>query len=163
MLKSAVLALMLALVPAQQSDVPASKGYEARRSALLAEINSALSREESKQQLEFCPDASVTLEINQCAATELTKTDNNYRNLLIALFKLIRLDRSPESRSKQVSRSLDQAEVAWLTYRQKSCTALYESYEGGTAATSEALQCKRALTWSHMKELADTFETLRKP
>ena len=161
MLKSALLALLLAGVSAQQSDLPESKGYEAKRSALLAEISGALSREESQQQLAFCPDASTTIEINQCAATEFTKTDLNYRHLLIALFKLVRLDDSPESRSKQVSRSLDQGDAAWVTYRQKSCTALFESYQGGTAATSAALQCKQALTWSHMKELADTFDVLR--
>ena len=153
---------MLAAVSAQQSDSQASKDYGAKRSALLSEISVALSREETQQKLPFCQDASTTIEINECAATEFAKTDLNYKHLLVALFKLIRLDDSQESHSKQVSHSLDQGEAAWLTYRQKSCNALYESYEGGTEATSAAMQCKQALTWSHMKELADTFDILRK-
>ena len=95
-----------------------------------------------------------------CLARQLKITEANYEAFRSAVRESLAFP-FPEDPSGKLypipAADFWTAELAWQTFRDKSCEALLQTYEGGSAGPAAEISCNAALTRQHMKELAKRF------
>jgi uncharacterized protein YecT (DUF1311 family) len=95
----------------------------------------------------------------QCLSADEVITERNYRAFASALKASLAIQ-PPELDQKifpPASRNFAAAETAWLIYVDKTCTALGETYDGGSGTPEAMTGCGQQLTQQHMKDLEETF------
>jgi len=110
----------------------------------------------------LCPNASTTLEINECLADLQHKADASLNALYQKIQKAIRERVAQEQGSLKGygERSLEKlrvAEAAWIHYRDAQCDAAEQQFEGGTISTSVRLGCVKDLDEQRTRELEETY------
>ena len=156
-----VFALLWAVAGAQSA---ADKAHDAKSAALKQRAAAALSRERAHQQGSLCPKAMTTVDMVMCIGKQAEISDGNYKELVLALGALLRLD-PPDTPNPMPAKPggripFDDAESAWVVYRQKACLAVREETGDGTMAPADEMGCQMSLTYGHMKELAEVYKGL---
>ncbi|WP_130835758.1 lysozyme inhibitor LprI family protein [[Erwinia] mediterraneensis] len=97
-----------------------------------------------------CSNATTTTEINQCMATRL----NNLEAMMQRYYAqaITRASQGDEANSPQVT-LIEQAQTAWLHYRDRECDAVYQAWSEGTIRGAMALGCKITLTRARIHTL----------
>lgn len=100
-------------------------------------------------------------EFGNCFAADEAITERNYRAFVQALKSSLAIE-PPDVPVKGLplpSKNFAAGEAAWLTYVDKTCEALGDTYYGGTAAPTDMTACQQNLTRQHMKDLDEIFLT----
>jgi uncharacterized protein YecT (DUF1311 family) len=136
--------------PATQADpgIAEAKRLEAKaRSILKAEMARA----------DRCDIEKSNAEFTDCVSADFEKTNRNYLNFsktLQAIFAIPDPD-VPRDIYPSGEKPFASGESAWRTYRNRTCEAMGDTFDGGTVTESEEISCKKSLTRQHMKDLAD--------
>jgi uncharacterized protein YecT (DUF1311 family) len=93
-----------------------------------------------------CAKAEMQMAINDCAIGELQAADAK----LNAEYKKMMGEFSPE-----LTKTLREAERAWVVFRDKLCEARAAAYEGGSIQPQMLTQCKTAETRRQVERLAE--------
>ncbi len=94
-----------------------------------------------------CDKAQTTLEMRQCLSAELRTADSTLAVVLLLVKAQV---------ADSVARAIDEASVAWASYRTSECGALLASYEDGHEGPVGQLDCLVTLTedrWANLKSL----------
>lgn len=105
--------------------------------------NQALQSQLSKEGKD-CPEARTNLEDKVCIGQVKQQTEQDFATFFGNLKEL--LDSTGQA-------NLEDAQQAWLAYRQKSCTAIESLFQGGTGRLGFEARCEIQLTRSRMKDL----------
>lgn len=102
----------------------------------------------------------TTIEINQCAQQALARKDKELNVAYQALLKSL----DPSGKSEQVDyagtrRLLQQAQRAWVQFRDNDCKAKYTLNAGGTVRDIVALSCQIEHTEQRTKQLKEWIKT----
>ena len=138
-----------------------SKPSENREDQLRQSGLAALGRETVRQKAGFCGSAQTTSAMNECFGNELVVTNRNYAAYVQSLAALLQID--PGWRLTGVSHGFHEfelAEIAWKTYRRKTCEAIENSDDGGSGGPTDRLTCELSVTEGHMQELASTYHAV---
>ncbi|MEM9501114.1 MAG: DUF6265 family protein [Pseudomonadota bacterium] len=93
----------------------------------------------SEREANSCPDASTTLDLNQCFADRLTVSEERRAAYLAAATER-------EAANPLVLEQIRGSEKAFEVYRDSECGAVWESWKEGTIRTMIALGCQIELT-----------------
>jgi uncharacterized protein YecT (DUF1311 family) len=96
-------------------------------------------------------------EFTACLSADFEKTNRNYLDFskaLQAIFAIPDPDAPPDIYPSG-EKPFASGEAAWRIYRDRTCEAVADSYDGGTGAGMADISCKKSLTRQHMKGLAD--------
>lgn len=160
------------LTPEQQEYQRQLKSVWAKRNDLRAKADEAFNREMALEKAGDCPDASNTLEFNQCFDKVLLITNENLKEYEEAIRETLALvyptmpGTSPHSvgiagpilTPEQSAAELDQTEQQWGAYRKSACGSVFHQFEGGTGGPSAELECEIRLARNHMRELAGIYD-----
>ena len=129
---------------------------------LAARAMSFLHAEEAHKKSALCNSnaaAANTAASTACIGAEFEKTRANYLGFVRALGQLLRLN-DDGKRPKGAPQRLpfDDAETAWQTYRDKTCSWEYKNYS--TWGPAVVTSCMLTLTENHMAELHDAYGEL---
>lgn len=99
-----------------------------------------------------CETAWSTLAINQCLYQDLVTAEKQMQHYLA---------KSLEHNSEEplAVASIQNAQEAWLAFRDKHCDAVYEIWRGGSISTAKSLSCKLQLTQQRTRGLWRAFLT----
>jgi uncharacterized protein YecT (DUF1311 family) len=96
-------------------------------------------------------------EMGACEEKELAQGEAKMQHVyerLLASFGATRGESPDEKQwSTRMRRRLRESQTAWLNYRQSFCSAVEESYDGGTGAIAAVPGCKADLTEQRAKAL----------
>ncbi len=127
--------------------------------ALSARALGYLHAEQANKQADRCntPAAAAnTAASTECINAEYQKTQANYLGFVRALGALLRLDDAghrPKGTTQRIS--FDEAESAWLVYRDKTCDWGAKGYS--TWGPAVITSCRLTLTENHMAELRNAY------
>ncbi|MBV7536705.1 DUF1311 domain-containing protein [Duganella sp. sic0402] len=94
-----------------------------------------------------CKTASATPELNECAAIEQKKVEDQLNQIYQRSIKAID---EPDTKKALIA-----AQRAWIKFREADCKAVYERYKQGTARTMMFIGCMRGHAENRIKDLAD--------
>ena len=98
----------------------------------------------------------TTVEINQCAQQTLARRDRELNDAYQALLKtLAPADKDDAVDYAATRRLLQQAQRAWVQFRDSDCRAKYMRSAGGTVRDIAALSCQIAHTELRTRQLRD--------
>jgi uncharacterized protein YecT (DUF1311 family) len=146
-----------AFQPQAKPHVPAHKADPgiAEASRLEAKARSILKAEMARA--DHCDIDKSNAEFTACISADFEKTNRNYLDFskaLQAIFAIPDPDLPPDIYPSG-AKPFASGESAWRIYRDRTCEAVVDSYDGGTGAGRVDASCKRSLTRQHMKDLAD--------
>lgn len=98
-------------------------------------------------------------EEGQCLSADESITQRNYQAFAQALKASLAIQ-PPDLDEKifpPASRNFAAAEAAWVTYVDKTCAALGDTYDGGSGTPMAMTGCQQQLTQQHMKDLNEIF------
>jgi len=104
------------------------KAYEATLESLQSRGTAALDAEQLREKSDECATAGSNADRDQCAARDLLKTANNYKEYARAINNILRL-KEPDASAVELSltpnkgREFQTAERYWLVYRDTQCKA----------------------------------------
>ncbi len=99
-----------------------------------------------------CENAITTIEINQCAASELKAAEK-------ALQRYIDKSLQHHGDDQTLLKSIKKAQTAWLNYATAHCESIYTQWRDGTIRGVMALSCKTQLTKQRTHEIWSAFLT----
>lgn len=105
----------------------------------IQELGFRFQRQKSDAGSDRCPDATTTLQINECLGELLEEAENRQ-----VIYRQAAIERYPDN--PDVMQAIVGSEEAFLPYRQAECDAVYENWKGGTIRYTMALSCKIDLT-----------------
>jgi uncharacterized protein YecT (DUF1311 family) len=91
-----------------------------------------------------CVSPPTTLAERQCLSADLDRSNRALEGLLDSLRGVLH---------GPAKASLSAASELWLSYRRAECSAVLESYDGGSMGLIENLNCQIELTERRQKEL----------
>ncbi len=150
-------------VSGQTPNPPTQRDLDAKLTALQQRGAELLSRERDRSKANLCAKAGPSdLSVGECYLAEGKVTNADYTEYLGVVGELLRLPRyAGAARTNAPSRlGIDTAETTWLTYREQSCRAMIDQWEGGTLGRVNYPKCLLTVTWRHMDELADLYSGL---
>ena len=100
-----------------------------------------------------CLDARTTADENNCLANAATMTQHDFDAFYGNLLSLL----GSESANQQ---KLDEAQVQWVRYRDKTCEAIGYLYSGGSIQSSAITRCRIELIRSRMHDLDSVYHTI---
>ena len=107
-----------------------------------------------------CDKATSTMDINQCAAMELEKAQQQLTDYLDAALQ-------QHGEDAELLAAMAQAQQDWERYANSQCQTVYTQWRDGSIRTVAALTCKTQLTkertlqlWQHFLSPADTTAAL---
>ena len=104
-------------------------------------------------------DKLSNADFGNCFAADEAITERNYRDFVAALRTALAIQ-MPGTDPKifpPASKNFAAGEAAWLTYVDKTCAALGDTYEGGSGSPIAETGCQQKLTQQHMKDLNEIF------
>jgi uncharacterized protein YecT (DUF1311 family) len=128
------------------------RNYELHRQA-----EQAVDAERKHAKVDLCPKAMTTFAINECMARELKTSDANYNKLVMALGALLRSSRTEPVHGRI---PFDDAEAAWMIYREKACAAAGWVNEGGSMRPMVEMGCEISVVQHHMDQLWELYSDL---
>lgn len=103
-----------------------------------------------------CKTQRNTMEMNDCAQQTLAKKDKELNVAYQALVKSLKADDKSDSTDYAGTKQLlQQAQRAWVQFRDADCKAKYTLNAGGTIRDIVALSCQIEHTEQRTKELKD--------
>jgi len=132
-LSASILVLFIASLISGRAQSPAQQAQNNAKQALQSQLS-----KEGKD----CSDARNNLDDKLCITQVSQQTEQDMATFYQNLKQIIG---SPPD--------LEEAQQAWLVYRQKSCGAIGSFFEGGTGQVGFEARCDIQLTRSRMKDL----------
>lgn len=128
--------------------------------ALESRARQILKSELSRKLNPKCDNDQLSMaEEGQCLSADQAITDRNYRAFARAIKAALAIQ-PPEidpTIFPPASKNFAAAESAWITYVDKTCAALGDTYEGGSGSPMAMTGCQQQLTRQHMKDLNEIF------
>lgn len=93
-----------------------------------------------------CKNATTTVDMNQCAASEQKQMEAT----LNLTYQRVLKAQPPRVRTKLVA-----AQRMWIKFREADCDAVFEKYAGGTMRNVAVLGCMQRRAGQRIKELDD--------
>jgi uncharacterized protein YecT (DUF1311 family) len=166
-MKRAVLALLLGVSLCATAQKPklsdTQKVYEAKLDVFRNQAKAALNAEYARENQPTCADSPDEASNRQCLWREYGITQKNYAAYAKALTALLRvrnpyadplMDLPPNARGIK----FDQAERAWVFYRNATCRAVSDLNYGGNGQGQVEMICLQDVTRSHMHELESLYK-----
>lgn len=106
------------------------------------------------QSVDPCKNQSNTHEINECGRLTLKSRDRDLNQAYQALMKSLRAnDKEDNTNYAEVKKKLQEAQRAWIVFRDNDCQAKYTLWESGTIRGITHLSCLTERTEQRTKEL----------
>lgn len=112
----------------------------------------AVSSDKLADQAIDCEQAMNTLEINRCAANELSAAELELKRYLSASLERHYFDPS-------LVAAINSAQAAWQAYKNAHCDAVYTQWREGSIRGVMTLACKTSLVKQRSHELWENFLT----
>lgn len=142
----------------------------AKQDKLRASGAAALKRVKSSKKADRCTRYGSGQPAVECLAIDLKAAERDERIYASAIGGMLRIvfpaayetpsDPEDYKAALRAGDEFDAGEVAWQSYRQKTCSALYDYYAGGSIRGYAAINCRLSLIQSHMLELDDQYADL---
>ena len=110
----------------------------------------SLSGQTNEKTKQSCKEANTQLEMNQCSAAGFHKADSELNMLYASARKKL---------AAADSAKLQEAQRAWLKYRDANCDAETSLYEGGSIQPAIRAGCLERTTRARIAELHAVYET----
>lgn len=108
--------------------------------------------EESESTELDCEKAVSTVEINQCMMQDLRTAEERLQVYLNAVREELKDDET-------TSKAFEQAQTAWVNYREAHCQSVFAMYRDGTISGTITLGCKLVLAEERTYAIWETFLT----
>ena len=106
-----------------------------------------------------CDSPGTTLEIHDCLHAKLKKTEATLNaTYQRALREFSKPDIPGSIHFSEAKRDLIEAQRAWVTYREKDCSAVYALAVGGSVRGQLSLECMQDRTEQRIRELEQFLE-----
>lgn len=106
------------------------------------------------QSADPCKTQSTTLVINECGKLTLKEKDRELNQAYQALMKSLKADDTGDDRNfAEVKKKLQDAQRAWITFRDNDCQGKLSRWASGTIRGARHLGCLADRTEQRTKEL----------
>lgn len=102
------------------------------------------------QESDDCDDALSTIEINQCALSELDLAQKELKKYLEASYE-------QNSHDPMLVEAIKSAQKDWQTYSKSHCGAIYTQWRDGSIRGVMAISCRIKLTKYRTHEIWENF------
>ena len=99
-----------------------------------------------------CQNPLTTIEINRCTSLELEAAE-------MVMETYLAKSKERYARDLTIVRSIDEAQAAWLIYRQTHCGSVFNVWRQGTIRTVMSISCSIELTQQRTVEIWNSFLT----
>jgi hypothetical protein len=141
-----------------------------KQDKLRASGSAALQRVKDSMKTDRCARYGSGVEAVECLSTELNTVEQDERIYAGAVGGMLRLVDATEFKLPSeladyktalgAGGEFDAGEVIWRGYKKKTCTALYDSYAGGSIRSYAAVNCRLSLTQNHVLEMKTQYSNL---